>query len=466
MVDVTALPVSDEEPPAETVADLDAAPWPRPLYAWYSVGVLLLAYAFAIVDRTAIGLLVDPIKHSLHISDTQIGLLQGLAFAICYTAFGLPLGYLADRGRRKQLLTAGVAVWSAATVCCGLATGFVTLFAARIGVGIGEASVTPGSGSMISDLFPPEQRGRAYGVWMLGGSAGLALSPLFAAAAIWVADLLHAGGVSWAANLAVWQVAFILVGAPGLLIALLMALTVREPKRRGPAVAADGFPLRPIWRALRARPAAYFALGGGAVLNVTCIYAQIGWMPALFMRVFHWGPIQIGPAFSAVSLLFGMSGALVAGWTMTWLARRGRRDGPILISVAHSLATLVFGVAACLSPRPEITLGLNGLAAITSTWSYAAAMTGLNQITPNQLRGQIMAIYTLGTGLISMTAGTLFVGLLADNVFRAPGGVAPSLASVYAACSIVALIVLLAGRRAYATAERASVSSQPARKPA
>ncbi|HEY7901052.1 MAG TPA: hypothetical protein VIC25_07700, partial [Caulobacteraceae bacterium] len=172
--------------------------------------------------------------------------------------------------------------------------------------------------------------------------------------------------------------------------------------------------------------------------------------------------IQIGPAFSAVSLLFGMSGALVAGWTMTWMAKRGRRDGPILISMIHSLTTLVFGVAACLSPRPEITLGLNGLAAIASTWSYAAAMTGLNQITPNQLRGQIMAIYTLGTGLISMTAGTLFVGLLADNVFRAPGGVAPSLASVYAACSIAALIVLAAGRRAYATAERASVASAPA----
>jgi len=466
MVDVTGWPAAGDAPPAEAVANPEAAPWPRPLYAWYVVGILLLAYAFAIVDRTAIGLLVDPIKHSLHISDTQIGLLQGLAFAICYTTFGLPLGYLADRGRRKNLLTIGVAVWSAATVFCGLARGFAVLFAARVGVGIGEASVTPGSGSMIADLFPPEQRAKAYGVWMLGGSAGLALSPLFAAAAIWVADMLRVGGAPWAASLAVWQVAFILVGAPGLLIALVMAVTVREPARRGPVVVAGGFSLRPIWQALRARPAAYLALGGGAVLNVTCIYAQIGWMPALFMRVFHWGPIQIGPAFSAVSLLFGMSGALAAGWTMAWLTRRGRRDAPILISMGHSLATLVFGVAACLSPRPEIALGLNGLAAIASTWSYAAAMTGLNQITPNQLRGQIMAIYTLGTGLISMTVGTLFVGLLADNVFRAPTGVAASLASVYAAFSILALIVLAAGRRAYEAAERESMAAEPVAKPA
>ncbi len=441
---------------------MEETPWPRPAYAWYVVGVLLVAYAFAIVDRTAIGLLVDPIKQSLHISDTQIGLLQGLAFAICYTTFGLPLGYLADRGRRKTLLTLGVAVWSAATIFCGLARSFGVLFVARVGVGVGEASVTPGSGSMIADLFPPEQRSKAYGLWMLGGSAGIGLSTLFAAAAIWIAAMLHAGGVAWAAKLAVWQITFILVGAPGLLIALIMALTVREPARRGPAVAAGGFPLRPVWQALRARPAAYLALGGGAVLNVTCIYAQIGWMPSLFMRVFHWGPIQIGPAFSAISLVFGMSGALIAGWTMAWLARRGRRDAPILISMGHSLATLLFGVAACLSPRAEITLGLNGLAAIASTWSYAAAMTGLNQITPNQLRGQIMALYTLGTGLVSMTAGTLLVGLLTDNVFRAPTGVAASLGSVYAGCSILALIVLAAGRKAYAAAERESVAKQPA----
>ncbi len=454
MVGMTDAVIAEAVSPPE-----DGAPWPRPAYAWYVVGVLLVAYAFAIVDRTAIGLLVDPIKTSLHISDTQIGLLQGLAFAICYTTFGLPLGYLADRGRRKTLLTLGVAVWSAATIFCGLARSFGMLFAARVGVGVGEASVTPGSGSIIADLFPPDQRSKAYGLWMLGGSAGIGLSTLFAAAAIWVADQLHAGGVAWAANLAVWQISFILVGAPGLLIALVMALTVREPVRRGAPIAAGGFPLRPIWQALRARPAAYLALGGGAVLNVTCIYAQIGWMPALFMRVFHWGPIQIGPAFSAISLIFGMSGALVAGWTMAWLTRRGRRDAPILISMGHSLATLLFGVAACLSPRPEITLGLNGLAAIASTWSYAAAMTGLNQITPNQLRGQVMALYTLGTGLVSMTAGTLLVGLLTDNVFRAPTGVAPALACVYAACSILALIVLTAGRKAYAAAERDSVAA-------
>jgi MFS family permease len=434
----------------------DLEPWPRPLYAWYVVAILLVAYAFAIVDRTAISLLVDPIKKDLHITDTQIGLLQGLAFAICYTLFGLPLGYLVDRGRRTPLVAIGVAVWSVATVVCGLARSFGILFVCRLGVGVGEASLTPGAGSLIADYFPPQSRAKAYGLWMLGGSAGLGLSTLLAAVAILIADHLHATNVAWAVNLKTWQLAFFLVGAPGMLVALLFALTVREPVRRGIRAPADPYPLRPIWRVLKANPKAYVALGGGAVLNVTCIYAQIGWMPALFMRVFHWGPARIGATFSLISLTCGMGGALVAGWTMAWLARRGRNDAPILLAIGHSLATLFFGVSACLAPKPEITLSLNALAAITSTWSYAAAMTGLNQITPNELRGQIIAIYTLFTGLVSMTAGSLLVGLMSDYVFRSPGGVAPGLASVYAGCSALALIVLIVGRKAYGRAEERS----------
>jgi MFS family permease len=453
--------VADADPALEiTAPKVEHGPWPRPAYAWYVVVVLLVAYAFAILDRTAIGLLVDPIKQDLGISDSQIGLLQGLAFALCYTTFGIPIGFGVDRWKRTPILAIGIAVWSAATVACGMARSFGTLFLARLGVGVGEAAVTPGSGSLIADYFPPEKRGRAFGVWMMGASLGTGMASGFAALAIIAADWLHASGVGWAASMKTWQITFYLIGAPGLVVALLFALTVREPVRRGARVAGTAMSFKPLWQVLKASRGAYLALMGGAVLNVTCIYASIGWMPALFMRVHAWSPAKVGAIFAAIALPIGMSGALMAGLTMSWLTSRGRRDAPILMAMGHSATTLFIGVTAVLAPRPEITLALNAVTAITSNWSYAAAMTGLAQITPNELRGQITALYTLFTGLISMTVGSFLVGFLNDNVFHGPTGVQPSLASVYAGCTILALTVMILGRPAYQRAEQRSVPAK------
>ncbi len=432
-------------------------PWPRPTYAWCVLAILLTAYAFAILDRTAISLLVDPIKQDLKISNSQIGLLQGAAFALCYTTFGLPLGYLSDRWKRRPLLAIGIAVWSAATIACGLARSFGMLFLARVGVGVGEASITPAAGSLIADYFPPEQRPKAYSIWMMGGSLGNSLSPLFAAMAILLADHLHRTGAAWAVDMKTWQIAFFLVGAPGLVVALVFWLVVAEPVRRQRmAASAQGFPLAPLWAALTAQRGAYATLISAAVLNVTCIYASIGWMPTLFVRVHQWSPVKIGAAFSLVNIPVALCGALVAGWAMSWLARRGRRDAPLTMVLGHACAILLCGTVACLSPWPTLTLALNAVTALTSTWSYAAAMTGLNQITPNELRGQIAAIFTLCTGLFSMTVGSFAVGFLSDVVFRGPGGVAPSLACVFAVCAVGSIAVLLAGRHSYRRAERAA----------
>lgn len=468
---MTNIAPGADEPVATPVVTAagPATAWPRPAYAWYGVIVLLVAYGFAILDRTAIGLLVDSIKQDLQVTDSQMGLLQGLAFAICYTTFGIPIGFLADRWKRKPLLAIGIAVWSAATILCGTARSFGVLFLARVGVGVGEASVTPASSSLIADYFPPERRARAYGVWMLGSSLGTGMASLFAAGAIVLSDHLHAAGTPWAADFKTWQITFFLIGAPGLLVALLFALTVREPVRQGVRLAADGSPLatgvsmKPLWTVMKANRRAYIALMGGAVLNVTAIYAQIGWMPALFMRVHHWSPAKVGAVGGLIAFPVAMCGAIVAGWTMSYLTSKGRNDAPILMTMGDAVSRLLLGVAACLAPRPEITVALNVIAGVTSTWSYASAMTGLNSITPNELRGQVAALYTLFTGLISMTLGSFIVGFLSDQVFQGPTGVAFSLATTYAGCSILALLILIPGRKFYATAEeRTRVAEQAA----
>jgi MFS family permease len=441
-----------------TAATPDTASWPRPAYAWYVVVVLLLAYAFAILDRSSISLLVESMKRDLKVSDSQIGLLQGLAFAICYTTCGLPLGFLADRWKRKPLLMIGIAVWSAATMLCGAARSFGALFLARVGVGVGEATVAPSSGSLIADYFPPERRARAYGVWMVGSSLGNAMALLFASGAIVLSDRLHAQGAPWAAHLAAWQITFFMIGAPGLFVALLVGLTVREPARKGAGSgsdAASGEPgsLRPLWAVMKTNRRAYIALMGGAVLNVTSIYAQIGWMPTLIMRVHHWSAAKVGAFQGGIGFPVAMCGAVFAGWTMSWLTKRGRRDAPILMTMADAVMRLTVGAAACLAPRPEITLTLNAICGVTATWSYAAAMTGLNQITPNEMRGQVTALYTLLTGLVSMTLGSFVVGFLSDHVYRGTGGIAGSLATAYIGCSILALAIMIPGRKDYAAAE-------------
>lgn len=432
-------------------------PWPKPAYAWYVVILITIAYAFAILDRIAIGLLVDPIKTHLGVSDTQIGLLEGLAFAICYTTFGLPAGFLADRWSRKKLLAGGIAVWSAATMACGMASSFMHLFFARLFVGVGEATVTPCSSSLISDYFPPSVRSKAFGVFMLGSSLGTGMSYVMAGAAIHTAALL-AGGSSWFAQLPVWQLTFLMIGAPGLLVSIIFLLTVKEPVRRGKIAApvAGKAQLGPLLKALRANRAAYVALLVGPVINVTAVYANLGWQPSLFIRVHEWTAPQVAVAMASIALPIGMSGALIAGWTLAFLIKRGRKDAPILMTMGQSISLIVFSASAALAPTPQIALMFMAFGAVASTWSFTSALTGLNQITPNELRGQVTAVYTLGTGLVSMTAGTFLVGFLNDNVFPGPKQIGSSLATVYASCGFLGAIVLLSGRKAFVAAvERA-----------
>ena len=207
-------------------------PWPKPAYAWWVVAVLLLAYTVSFVDRTILSLLIPSIRQALNISDTQVSLLVGFSFAIFYTLLGLPLGLAADRGNRRRLIVAGISIWSVFTAACGLASTFATLFLARIGVGVGEASLSPSAYSLLGDYFPKEKLGRAMAVYSIGVPLGSGVALILSGLVIkaieaWPAPTLPGFGV-----LEPWRLTFLFVGLPGLLVALLM-LTVKEPVRRG-----------------------------------------------------------------------------------------------------------------------------------------------------------------------------------------------------------------------------------------
>ena len=434
--------------PAETTP---GTAWPRPAYAWYVVSMLVLAYSFAILDRGVIGLLVQPIKADLNVTDSEIGLLQGLAFAICYTSFGLVLGVFADRTNRRWLLAAAVFVWSVCTIACGFASSFRMLFLARIGVGLGEACILPVAGSLIADYFPPLRRPKAYGMFLLGGTFGTSIGYVLGTIAILVADSVRGLAPTLMSAVHNWQITFFLAGVPGLAVAALFFITVKEPVRREKIADGTQVSFRPLFNHLRANRHAFFTMLGGTVLNVTCIYAQISWIPTLIMRVHGWSAAKAGTTLALISPVGGLS-ALTVGWFVAWLARRGNSDAPVIASSLHSVGLMVFGPLTVLAPTPEIAFFPYFVFNSFANWSSAAALMGLNQITPNELRGQVTALYTLLTGLVSLTVGAFAVGFLNDNVFAGNGGIAPSLATVFGICGFMALVILTTGRPAFRAA--------------
>ncbi len=435
--------------PAPAAAAAPDAPWPRPAYAWYVVALLVVSYALGVVDRIVIGLLVEPIKADLGLSDTEIGIIQGLAFALFYTVFTLPVGLLIDRWKRVPIIWIGLAIWSAATVASGFAKSFWSLFAARVVMGAGESTTTPGSSSLIADYFPPHLRPRAYGIFAMGGSLGIGIAYLLGGAAIQIAESVQAMAPVLLGGFRNWQLVFFIVGVPGVLLAGLMILTLKEPVRRGALAPPTRISLVPLWRELRTNRIALVTVMFGTIMNVMIVNAQLAWFPTLFVRVHEWQPKQIATSLALVGVPFGLLSAITAGWVLSVLAKRGRQDGPILVMMLQCAAWAVFGTAKCLAPTPELALVGHVCTSLFATWAVTSALTALNQVTPNQLRGQVVAVYTLFTGLVGVAVGSGAVGLLSDFVFTSPKGIAPSLAVVCFVGGVAGIAVLTYGRRGY-----------------
>ena len=223
-----AVPVLIEPPVEAPALEL----YPSSGYAWYVVGVLTVAYVFSFIDRQVLNLMVGPIQKDLGINDLQMSLLMGPSFAVFYTLFGIPLGRLADTRSRRAIISVGVAVWSIMTAGCGLTRTFWQLAVMRMGVGVGEASLSPSAYSLISDYFRPERRSTAMSVYSMGIYIGSGLAFLVGGFIIQLAAGTETTAVPWIGPVRSWQLVFLLVGLPGLLISLLL-LTVREPVRKG-----------------------------------------------------------------------------------------------------------------------------------------------------------------------------------------------------------------------------------------
>ena len=414
---------------------------PSPLRAWIVVVLLLVAYTVSLIDRQVLSLLVQPIKASLHISDTQLSLLHGLAFAIFYTLFGILIGRAVDRFNRRNIIVVGMALWCVATVACGLTSSFAGLFVARMFVGVGEATLSPAAFSMIADYFPPERRGRAMSVFSMGVFVGSGLALILGGAAIDATQRLSGIAFPFVGQLEGWQIAFIAVGAPGLLIAALIA-ALREPARL--EVSNEGTGLAESLAFFRRNGAALgtmiLAFGANGLIN----FGLAGWAPTYFVRSFGWTPGHIGAVYGTLLLVCGCSGIMLGGWLSDRLVARVGAKGVLMTMRASALLMIPSLVAFGFASTPSAALAALGWSCFVLGLPTGLAPVALYAITPNQFRGQVTACYLFSVTMIGMTLGSTLIALSTDYLFQDELAVGKSLAlvaSCAAALSFVSLTV-------------------------
>lgn len=428
---------------------LSEPPWPSPLYSWYVVGVLLLAYTCSFIDRMILTLLVGPIRADLGISDTQMSLLVGFAFAVLYTFAGIPLGYVADRWNRSRLIGLGISGWSVMTVLCGLAPTYAWLFLARVGVGVGEATLSPAAYSLMSDYFPKHKLGRAIAVYSIGVPLGSGIALIIGGYIVQIATSMPPIDLPGIGSAAAWRIVFFMVGVPGLLIALLM-LTVKEPVRRDVGRRADsGIRIRDAFAFVIAERRTFGPHFIGLSLLTLVIYGNMAWIPTFFARTYGMAAATAGLYFGVILAVGGALGLLAGGAMADRLFRTGHKDGHLRTVIFATLGAAPFLIAGPLMPSPALAFACIALAMLIATMHGGVAGAALQIVTPNRFRGQITAIYFFVANLVGFGLGPTVVALITDYGFGNDAALRYSLAIVAAAVLPISAMVVASGLRAF-----------------
>lgn len=402
--------------------DLQAAaagpvkPYPSAAAGWFLVVMLTVGYIFSFVDRYILGLLIEPIKAEFDLSDRSIGWLLS-AFTLVYGFVGIFMGWLVDRGKRLWIVSIGVALWSLATVATGMAKNFVQLFTARMGVGIGEATLSPATFSMIGDSFPTEKRGKPIAFYSAALPIGAGLASLLSGAVIaWTASSGNQS-LPFFGELSPWRYTMIIVGLPGLLLALIFLL-MKEPARRPAAASSDvisgsGFTdaLRYLWD----NKALYigFVL---VICAMTAIAYSQGFLAPTFERTWGWSPQKYAYVNGIALLLIGPLNMMIMGSISDWWTKKGVKDASLHILYIGFFIMIPSGVIPLFMPTAELAFALLCINTIGIGIVSAIGVTSLLVITPAQIRGQVVALYYLAISWFG-SLGPIAVGELSSGVF-------------------------------------------------
>jgi len=368
----------------------------------YVLFILVVVYTFNFIDRQIVGILAVPIKAELGLSDAQLGLMGGLAFALFYTGLGIPVAMLADRFSRTWIMTAALAIWSAMTAASGLATNFTQLFLARLGVGVGEAGGVAPAYSLISDYFPPGQRARALSIYSFGIPIGSAIGIVF-------------GGII--ASLINWRYAFFIVGLAGIVIAPIFRLTIKEPPRGQydrQRVETQAPRLKVILGTLLKKPS-FWLLSLGASFSSMMGYGVFFWLPSFFVRSYQLTLLNASLFYGAVLLIGGLAGIWAGGWLGDRFGQNQRSQYARIPAIAF-VAAVPFYVLAILSPTLKVSFFVLLIPTALGLAWLGPVISAIQHLVPPNMRATASAIFLFINNLIGIGLGTFAIGMLSDTL--------------------------------------------------
>jgi len=419
-------------------------------YLWYVVFIFTLASTFSIIDRQILNVMVGPLKRDLGgISDTQISLIMGFAFALFYTLMSYPAGRMADRFNRVNLMTAGIAGWSVMTMLCGTANHYWHLFIARMGVGIGEATLGPASNSALADYFPADRLPLAIGIvasapFIGQGLANIAGGPLI--------DYLES-----TPNLVIpilgevysWQMVLITVGAPGLLVALAMWF-LHEPDRKGKQFESPrSVPFPEVWQFIKSRQRFFFLVFLAYLCLATQGWSLFSWLVEYFVRNHGWSRTEIGLSYGFIALFFGIAGSVSGGLFAGWLIRRGNTDATLRVVLASTIVLLPLAGTLTLVANAYTALAL--LIPVTFCMAVPPGLiiATLQLISPNELRGQMVAFYLIAVNFLSYSFAPSLPAICSDYLFASELALGKSISLLAVINYSIAIICLILGLKYY-----------------
>lgn len=425
----------------------NASPYPSRKYAWFVVFILIICSLVAFIDRQIVAIVVEPMKADLGVGDVEIGWLYGV-FALFYAIAALPIATLADTRSRKHIIAVGVFLWSLMTIACGLTRSYWLVFLARVGVGVGEATLTPSTTSLIGDYFPRKDIPLALSIFQIGPIVGTGIA--FVIGGLVLQLVQGAEPVVWplVGALEPWQLTFIYVGAPGLLLASFFLL-IREPSRRPIANPSPHSEWRQLIDFYRQNLATILFHHLGFVSLVLTGYAFVFWSVTFFTRVHGISAAEASQTFGWIFIVFGPLGPLLVAYLARELTARGRHDANITAGMIGGMLTIPFVLLIQVAPSPfwAFVCYAPALLAVNSPFGIAAG--SLPVITPANLRARVAAVYMLA-GAVGMMFGPPLAGAFNEYIFPGADGVRYSMITMTSFFGVLGVVLLWFGRKHYA----------------
>lgn len=426
--------------PQTVVATQESQPKYSTFYIWYVVGVLMVAYVFSFIDRQIFSMVVGPLRHDLSISDTQVSYLQGLSFVVFYTFFGILIGRMVDIYSRRTIIAIGMVLWSLFTTGCGIAGTFPQMLMLRMGVGVGEAALSPAAYSLVADYVPPRRMSTAIGLYGAGIYVGSGLSFLLGGLIRSYTAGRGAITIPLVGQIHPWQILFFVVGVPGILLAPLL-FTVREPLTRGGSVHSTA-PIGEVFAYIFRNGATFILHNVGFGLLSLASYASAAWLPEFYVRTYHWNIKTVGLVYGSIVIVFGSLGIIGAGRVADHLHSGRRTNANIMVGMWIGIIWVPIHFLMLLAPSGGWATFWLVPAVVLAAAPFGIAPAAIQQMMPPNMRGQASAVYLFILNLVGLGIGPTAVAWVTQHVFHRDDALRYSMVIVLSsACALGALLL-------------------------